>query len=651
MAIQRLVFVWGMFVFCVAGNLASADNHSEEALVGNAQEIESYVDGLLTGYMGTHNIPGMTISVVRNNRVLLSKGYGWANIEDRVLVDANKTLFRIGSISKTMMWTAVMQLVEQGKLDLDTDVNTYLEAFKIPEAFGQPITINHLMTHTPGFEDGALGYLFEENAEDVLSPEDFLIKYLPARVRPPGSVPSYSNYGAALAAYIVAQVSGKDFETYAEDHIFTPLGMTQTTFREPLGEDNPRSVSPALEDQFADGYFFMAGQHQPIGFEYISQIAGAGGAGSTARDMANYMMAHLNLGTFEGRRILKEETARQMRTPNLASLDTGVTHMAHGFVSSRLEGFQTFEHSGGTLGFGSQMILIPDLNLGIFYSRNEHPTSVAAVPDLNETLARSIVQFLQGKKADVLPGPPPEDFLERGQRFVGTYGVNRRSYTKLEKIQQLAGQISVVLDEGGYLLVSLGATQFRFVEIEPLTFQYADGEAVFKFEEDEVGNVSRFHILGTMAADRVGFWNSASTFFLFTGLTVFLAVTTLLSAWHRWRHQYPGSGADRVWNWASTGVSVSVLLMGLMLVVTLAELGPLGIKAFYAFPTTGIVWFLTTVLVFSVAVVIATIGLVPVWRNSDWAFGQKLHYTLLCVSGIALVSLFYEWNMLGFNYY
>ena len=186
-------------------------------------EVQAFLDKLFGQEMQAHHIAGAAVSVVKDGKLLFAKGYGYADREKGIPVDAAQKLFRIGSVTKLFTWTAVMQLVAQGKLNLDADVNTYLD-FRIPETYPQPITLRHLLTHTAGFEDQHVA-LVALKEEDLAPPRAWLVSHIPARVRPPGERAAYSNYGAALAGYIVARVAGESYSQYVQDHLLNPLGM------------------------------------------------------------------------------------------------------------------------------------------------------------------------------------------------------------------------------------------------------------------------------------------------------------------------------------------------------------------------------------------------------------------------------------------
>ncbi len=179
--------------------------------LSDPRELETFLNGVLSVQLADGHIPGATVSVVKDGRLFFAKGYGDADRQHGKLVSANTTLFRIGSVSKLFTWTAVMQLAEQGKVNLHADVSTYLKTFHLPATYPQPITLAHLLTHTAGFEDRGTG-TFAQTTSDLEPLGQWLAVHIPARVRPPGELTAYSNYGGALAGYIVEQVSGLPFD-------------------------------------------------------------------------------------------------------------------------------------------------------------------------------------------------------------------------------------------------------------------------------------------------------------------------------------------------------------------------------------------------------------------------------------------------------
>src|SRR5262249_55607644 len=167
-------------------------------------------------------------------------GYGLADVATARVVDPDRTLFRPGSISKLFTTVAVMQLVQSGRLELDRDVNGYLD-FPIPPAFGQQVTVRDLLRHTAGFDETIRGLVFFDSTR-IEPLVDYVRANLPAREYPPGVIPAYSNYGMSLAGYLVQRISGLRFEDYVAERVFAPLGMSRATFRQPV----PDSLRPFL---------------------------------------------------------------------------------------------------------------------------------------------------------------------------------------------------------------------------------------------------------------------------------------------------------------------------------------------------------------------------------------------------------------------
>jgi CubicO group peptidase (beta-lactamase class C family) len=234
---------------------------------------------------------GAVVVIVKDGSVLTQRGYGYADLAARRPMDPERTLLRAGSVSKLFTWTALMQLVERGKVALDADVNTYLD-FQIPARDGKPITVRNLMTHTPGFEEQLKSALTYDPA--AAQPFDALLKrWIPERIFAPGTMPAYSNYGAALAGYIVQRVSGMAFDDYMEAHVLGPLGMTSSTFRQPLPS--------GLQARMAKGYATASSPERP--FEIVG-LAPGGALSAPATDVAKFMLAHLQRGRLGAGRML-----------------------------------------------------------------------------------------------------------------------------------------------------------------------------------------------------------------------------------------------------------------------------------------------------------------------------------------------------------
>src|SRR5438067_1843803 len=317
-------------------------------------ELAAFLDGVMAANLRAKHVAGATVAVVKDGALFYANGYGYSDVGHRAPVNPERTLFRIGSTSKLFTWTAVMQLVEQGKLDLVADVNRYID-FKIPATYPQPITLRHIMTHTPGFEEDGRDLITDDSTK-MIPLGRWLATHIPGRVRPPGTFSSYSNYATAVAGYIVQRVSGEHYDDYIEKHILTPLGMTQTSTRQPL---------PArLKSDMSTGYVWAGGIYQPQKFEIINAPP-AGSIASSATDMSKFMIAHLE----DGKGILAESTAKKMHARAFGH-DPRLPGFALGFYEQSSHGLRIIGHGGDTRWFHTDLALIPEEKIGVFVSYN-----------------------------------------------------------------------------------------------------------------------------------------------------------------------------------------------------------------------------------------------------------------------------------------
>lgn len=318
--------------------------------------LSAFFDGMVPLQIEQDDIAGAVVAVVKDGQVIFAKGYGYSNLKDKKPVSPDDTLFRVGSISKLFTWTAVMQQVQAGKINLDADINQYLD-FHIPAAFGKPITMRDLMTHTPGFEE-AIKDLISENVSNIPSIGEYLKTHEPGRIFPPGTTGAYSNYGATLAGYIVQRVSGEPFDDYIEHHIFQPLGMTHASFRQPL----PANLDPLM----SQGFQMASGGAKP--FEIII-AAPAGALAISAMDITHFMIAQLHDGTYNGAQMLNPHAVKLMHTRQYAP-DPRVNGICLGFYEDSRNGHRVIAHGGDTIYFHSDLHLIQDADVAIFVSYN-----------------------------------------------------------------------------------------------------------------------------------------------------------------------------------------------------------------------------------------------------------------------------------------
>ncbi len=531
-----------LIVSCFTGLTVFSNPSIASAILIDSPDIEALMDKVLQEKMEKSHIPNATVSVVSDGKVIFEKGYGHANLEDQKMVDAEKTMFRMGSVSKLFTWTAVMQLVEQGSLDLKTDINEYLD-FEIPSKLkggglreAEPITLFHLMTHTPGFEDYA-DSIFKLSADQLLPLREYVREYMPARVFPPGEVTAYSNYGTALAGYIVEQVSGLPFPEYVERNIYEPLEMKQSTFRQPLSEE--------LSSNMVQAYRFVDGEYRKGDFEFVP--GPAGGMSSTATDMAKFMIAYLQGGKNENGRILEERTVQQMFKQQFTQ-HPELDGMTLGFMEKTINNERVLFHGGSTTLFDTGVYLFPDKNVGLFisYSGSNYLTHT----DIFQT-------FMEQYFPSVHTATPiqAEGAFNRSKEFAGEYHPNRKSFTTSESLVSLTTGIMIEVNENGDLLVTYAGVTNRFVETgEGIYLNTREGTTpdaygefrTIAFKEDPFGNIM-LAVDGPMTYTKAP-WYATSGFtflsiivpvLLFAGSLIFWSVASIVRRIKHKKIQHP----------------------------------------------------------------------------------------------------------------
>jgi CubicO group peptidase (beta-lactamase class C family) len=451
--------------------LAQAPATGAHALT--ATDLEAFLDGLMPVQIEHANIAGAVVAVVKDGKILFAKGYGYADVAHKRPINPDSTLFRPGSISKLFTWTAVMQQVEQGKLDLDTDVNTYLD-FKVPPAFGKPITLRDIMTHRSGYEE-TIKQLFVKTAPELIPLRQYLPEHMPKRIFPPGKVPAYSNYATTLAAYIVERVSGQKFEDYVEQHIFQPLDMHQATFRQPL----PSALAPYM----SSGYKLASDSAK--GFEYI-EVAPAGALSASASDMCHLMIAHLQNGKYGNTQILKPETAEMMHSPQ-TGWPAGMHAMDLGFYEESMHGHHIIGHGGDTEWFHSDLHLILDQNVGFFVSYNS--------AGRDEVSPRTVLfdQFMDRYFPETAPPEPTlATSLADARTVSGLYSSSRRFETNIFAPLSMLGETAITADPKDSTVVfadekGLNGQPVHYREVAPMRFRAVGGHTQVAFTTDSTG--------------------------------------------------------------------------------------------------------------------------------------------------------------------
>src|SRR5438477_4841821 len=603
-------------------------------------DFETFLDALIPSQLQNRNIAGAVVSVVKDGNVLFQKGYGYADVEAKRPVLPDQILFRPGSISKLFTATAVMQLVEQGNLDLDRDVNDYLD-FATPKTYSESITLRRLLTHTAGFEE-TLKNLFVAHEGDLKPLRAYLVNQMPECIFPPGKIPSYSNYGFTLAGYIVERVSGEKFEHYIINHILQPLRMTDSTFDQPL--------PPQLAAQMSKAYLIAS--KKPRDFEFV-QVAPAGALSTTAADITRFMLAFLQDGSVDGVAILKHETVREMQTrqfqihPMICGL--GIT-----FMEYWLDPVRAIGHGGDTVYFRSDMVLLPDAHVGYFISYNS----------LGKNVGGGRGEILRAFMNRYFPNPSEhrvdvdlETQKSDGRKVTGIYDGTRRADTTFLKILPLLDQFNVNADKDGILTVEGNKTQSgelkKWKEIAPLVYREIDGQERIAFRSDASGIVREMLPFPAIYQGQRLPWYATKTFvgfviggnLLLAGLTILLWPVAVLI---RKRYQRPlfTAKTDRVVYFLCRIVCIGELILvlaplimfseGLEHIVVLGDAINPWLQAFHIFG-----WIVVT------GIILLVVAAVRFVRLPGYGLWFRAHTILLAIGGIAFGVFAWQYHLLS----
>lgn len=431
--------------------------------------LKAYLDGVIDTAMEENNIAGAVVGVMVNNKVVVKKGYGYADLEQKIEVDPNKTLFRIGSVSKLFTYLSLMQLHEQGKLNLEANIQDYLPNLEIATNYAEPIRVKNLFTHTAGFEDRIIG-LFGDS-EDSLKPySQVLAEQMPARVREPGLVSSYSNHSLGIAGLIIENVSGMSWAEYVQQNILDPLGMDYATAFQPVPEK--------LKEYSAKGYVWQNGKHVEKPFEYVP-LGAAGTMSASADAMMNFLSMQLNGGSANGETIISAETLAQMQS-DLYSVHPKLNSWMYGYAGSNGHGIEAFGHDGATLRFFTLFLMIPDTDTGIFVS-----TNTSGGGKVLQAVMNGLLERYQPMDFDIEPLSNPSDAAD----VVGTYITYRHAYTTAGKINLVNGAVAVASGtNAGEITLNYGVDGPKTaIEIEPKLFQIVDTDTKVYFDTDKHG--------------------------------------------------------------------------------------------------------------------------------------------------------------------
>lgn len=463
--LKRVTCLVLSFIIVFSVNMSFA----EENNVSDKERFEAIIDEFMEDAMEKYHVPGVTLSVVKDGKQYFKKGYGYSDLDNKISVNPDETLFRIGSVTKLFTATAIMQLYENGDIDLNEEVNKYLEDFNIEYYEGNPITIEHVLTHTGGFDERVINMIGNDINEELPDLGEYLKKNMPEAVREPGKIMQYSNHGMTLLGYIVENVSDKRIDKYIEEEIFNKLDMENSNYY----------FTRDLVSEASKGYVFSKEQYKELDPVRVA-LHPAGSILSTADDMAKFLIAHL-----EGERILKKETLNNMHQTHFTHYDKMLGN-AYSFYEVMRGNNKVVEHGGNTPAFASLLSFYPQKKLGFFISCNSNKGGSQLREDfanefyeyfLGKASTRKEIQNFQGKEIDI------ED-------YVGEYtSVRITKESPLKILRPLMGRITVKKIDENSISVKYNNEENIYSKIQGKLFKNETDNSYLTFERDLKGRV------------------------------------------------------------------------------------------------------------------------------------------------------------------
>ena len=625
--LTRRQFVAGTTAACAASALASTGSTTAAATTQtDAETLEGLVDDAARRALDDHDAGGLAVTVADPDSLPLAKGYGHAFESEDVPVDADETLFSVGSVSKVATWTAAMQLVDRGRLAVDEPVDGSLTTVDLPDDY-EPVTLERLATHTAGFELRGR-YDSVQRLDNHHSLAASVTAHVPAQIYSPGDLSLYTNYAAALTGQLIADVTGVGFGEYVAENLFAPLGMSDSTFA-PAPDGLVPDPETATEDVL----------------RFYSEVPPASGLHATATDMGRLLRAHLNGGVVDGERALSaaavEAMHRQWYTPHEA-----LDGMAFGLFEETRGETRLLTHSGATPDFSTDFVLVPEEDVGLYVAAHGREAS-AAVGDVVDAVLDELVP------TEPSPPPAPTELPTRADALTGRYrSVSTAENTSYEKlvVGLLSGSpIEVRVAESGHLVTEQGGETDRWVEREPLVFEHVNGDERLVFRTDGGRVTHLFRGLGAYtpmsAVDRLsvqGWLALAATVGALSGVVGWPAAR----GWRRLRGgTAPPASAGRA-RWVVGGaVGSLVAFVGVVLALALA-LPMTGAPPLFSWPPAWF-WLVFGLPTLGGLLAVASAGYAVVaWHGRWWSLAARIHYTVVVASAAVLVALASYWNLL-----
>jgi len=616
-------------------------------------EFEAFLDAYLAEQMETYHIPGVVFTMVKDGEVFFSKGYGYADLENKAPMDPEETVLVTASLAKIFAGVGVLQLNERGVIDLQEDVRPYFTEFLLKTNFDEPLTFANLLTHTDGFEARMIG-VAARTQDDLLPLGELLETYAPTQLYPPGKYMTYGDYASNLSGYLTQEISGVPFEQYMAENILVPLGMTNSSFYQPPPDE--------LLNRQAVGYEYQNGHQEPI--EFYTRYGPSGGLRTTAADMNPFMLALLNGGEYGGTRILNQSTVAALFTQQFTP-DPGMSGITYEMFEHFENGQRALLRDGDGIGARNRMILFPDQNLGFFISYNSGDSN------LRLNIVSAFLDKYYPATGSTTP-VPMDGYQERTRQFAGTYRYLQADATTFGKSMFFFSQlIGVTATDVGYLSIvtrGMGGDQSSvmggfegtslWVEVEPLYFERVDGKGQLAFVQDDSGHIIQM-ITGQgyhSTFEKLPWYETPTFQTILIALAISLMVTMLISTLIFWPlgaliRKLRKQSAQKPVSWGAVAARLwATLVAGMLGLFLFRDFGMLyggTLPQFVWGVTPDMIESLQSMYLPAMLALVLPIFTVFAWIKGWWKVSMRVYYTLVTLAVYASIWWAHYWNLIG----
>jgi len=612
-------------------------SQKDDSNTSDLSDLNEWIDSQFEKGLDSFNIPGATFVLMQGDSILHMNGYGVADIETNTPVNSEFSIFRIASISKTFVGTAIMQLYEKGQVKLDEDINTYLKSFQIENKFEDPITIKHLLTHTAGFDERNIGTTVRTE-KNVISLAQYLKKRMPPQIRPAGEALTYSNHSYALLGLIVEEVSGLTFDEYVTKLILKPLSMNSSGFMR----------QPELKKNYVTSYLQKTERLIPYQLNFPLDYP-PGSFNSTASDMSNYISMFLNYGKFHGNRILDSTTVVLMQKTAFKHFNKSENGWLLGFYESRLNGLKIVGHGGDIQGFASELLLIPERNIGLFLSVNASaiPGSKSRIfiSSFIDRLWKKLMPDVLTEKENSKIIPEVGMVAEPLNFFSGTYRFTRYAYTTLDKLAVLIGFAPEVEIRSKGDSLEILPWDDKLIPISDLTFYSTKYNKYRAFGRNSKGEISYFFPSGTSSYHRLQWYEPVKFQIYWIGSIVLILLISIIAGVIR--KIFDRNKKSHLVRRVNFSVAFLIILFLSLIAFILIKTDPQEFSY-------GIPLLLKIVLVLPFLIilleVIAVWLMIKNWRSKELGTIGLIFQSSITFVALAFIPWLFYWNLIGFNY-